>query len=165
MRSPRYLAPRGLNLLLLGASLAAAPLAAQTPAPSPTTAPAPAAAPAPRAALDYDSLAFGRQLTEWFYAGQTDSLFAHSDSAMQVNFGKDKWTQATMQWISHAGEETSVVEERWVRRNGLRQYWRVVQASGFPDGPVMLRWVLTPGKRIAGVGMNPASQAPAVDPN
>ena len=146
---------------LLGLTLAVS-LSAQSPAPSP--APSASPSPAPRA-LDYDSLAFGRQLTDWFYAGEVDSLVAHSDSGMRATFGRDQWVQATGQWLTRAGSETSLVEERWVKRNGFRQYWRVMNVSNFPDGAVMLRWALEPGKKIAGVGMNPASQAPAVDPN
>lgn len=159
---------RAVSSVLLGLAVATS-LAAQTPATPPRPAnPVATVTPTPppiRPALDYDSLAFGRQLTDWFYAGQVDSLFAHSDSAMQVNFPHDKWVEATGQWLTHAGAETSLLEERWAKRNGLRQYWRVMNVSNFPDGAVMLRWVLEPGKRIAGVGMNPASQAPPVDPN
>ena len=156
---------RTLCSALLGLSLAAS-LAAQTPTPvsPPTAAPVPAPA-TPPAALDYDSVAFARQLTQWFYAGQADSLFAHGDSMMQVNFPKAKWAEATMQWIGHIGEESRLIEERWVKRNGRRQYWRIISATEFTDQPVMLRFVLEPGRKIAGVGMNPASQAPPVDPN
>ena len=152
---------RRLSPVLLGLALAA-PLSAQTPAPAPAPSATPAAAPV---ALDYDSVAFAHQLTDWFYAGEVDSLFAHSDAGLQANFPRDKWVDATGQWLTRAGSETSLVEERWVRRNGLRQYWRVMNVSNFPDGAVMLRWALEPGKKIAGVGMNPASQAPPVDPN
>ncbi|HET7041254.1 MAG TPA: hypothetical protein VFI13_04520 [Gemmatimonadales bacterium] len=152
---------RQLSSALLGLLLATS-LAAQTPSPAPAT---PTPPPPTPVALDYDSLAFGRQLTDWFYAGQVDSLFAHSDAGMQANFPRDKWVEATGQWLTRAGMETSLVEERWVRRNGIRQYWRVMNVSNFPDGAVMLRWVLEPGKKIGGVGMNPASQAPTVDPN
>lgn len=155
-----------LRNALLGA-LVAAPLAAQTPAPAPApaaaAAPAPAPAPAPK--LDYDSLAFGRQLTNWFYAGEADSLFAHSPAEMQAQMTKEAWGQAMMQFVGRAGAEASLVEERWVKRNGKRQYWRVFNATEFTQEPVMLRWVLLPGKMIGGVGMNPASQAPPTDPN
>lgn len=159
---------RFVSSALLGFALAT-PLAAQTTgAPAHAVSPASAVTPTPppvRPALDYDSLAFARQLTNWFYAGEVDSLAAHADSGMQANFGRDKWVEATGQWLTRAGAETSLLEERWVKRNGSRQYWRVMNVSNFPDGAVMLRWVLEPGKRIAGVGMNPASQAPPVDPN
>ena len=152
---------RRLSPVLLGLALAA-PLSAQTPPPAPAAATAPAIAPV---TLDYDSVAFARQLTDWFYAGEVDSLFAHSDAGLQANFPRDKWVEATGMWLTRAGIETSLVEERWVKRSGIRQYWRVMNVSNFPDGAVMLRWALEPGKKIAGVGMNPASQAPPVDAN
>lgn len=146
----------------VAALLLAVPLAAQTPTPAtPATLPARPVA----KALDYDSLAFARQLTTWFYAGEVDSLYAHSDSGMQANFPKEQWAQATTQWLTRAGSELTLLEERWVKRNGHRQYWRVMNVSGYADGAVMLRFVLEPGKRVAGVGMNPANQAPPVDPN
>ncbi|HWA40168.1 MAG TPA: hypothetical protein VG712_01060 [Gemmatimonadales bacterium] len=151
------------RIALLGASVAA-PLAAQTPAPAAAT-PAAAPAPTPPPTLDYDSLAFGRQLTSWFYAGESDSLFAHSPAEMQAQMTKEAWGQAMMQFVGRAGSEASLVEERWVKRGGKRQYWRVFNATEFTQEPVMLRWVLLPGKMIGGVGMNPASQAPPVDPN
>ena len=156
------------RLALLGLAVAA-PVAAQTPAP----APAPAAAPAPAVdrtreippKLDYDSVAFARQLTNWFYAGETDSLFAHSPPEMQAQMTKEAWAQAMMQFTGRVGSEASLVEERWVKRNGKRQYWRILRGTDFTDEPVMLRWALLPGKMMAGVGMNPASQAPPIDPN
>ena len=155
---------KSLKLLALAGLLGAAPLAAQTPAAAPAT-PAAAPAPTPPAKLDYDSLAFGRQLTNWFYAGEADSLFAHAPAEMQAQMTKEAWGQAMMQFVGRAGSEASLVEERWVLRNGKRQYWRVFNATEFTQEPVMLRWVLLPGKMIGGVGMNPASQAPPVDPN
>ncbi len=161
MRSLKSLALLGLTSLSLSASLAA-----QTPAA--TTAPAAAPAPDPTRVippkLDYDSLAFARQLTNWFYASEADSLFAHSAPEMQGQMTKEGWSQAMAQFVGRVGFETSLVEERWVKRNGRRQYWRVLHASDFPDEPVMLRFALLPGKLMAGVGMNPASQAPPVDP-
>ncbi|HTK56291.1 MAG TPA: hypothetical protein VL295_05660 [Gemmatimonadales bacterium] len=156
------------RLALLGL-VVAAPVAAQNPAP----APAPAAAPTPAVdrtreippKLDYDSVAFARQLTMWFYAGEADSLFAHSAPEMQAQMTKEAWGQAMMQFTGRVGSEASLVEERWVKRNGKRQYWRVLNATDFTEQPVMLRFALIPGKLMVGVGMNPASQAPPVDPN
>ena len=156
------------SLALLGL-LWAVPAVAQSRTPTPAPAPAPAAAPAPRPApakLDYDSLAFGRQATDWFYAAEIDSLWAHTDSAMRVNMGsKDKWFEMQMQFASRAGSEASVVEERWIKRNNFRQYWRILRATEFTDEPLMLRWSLIPGKMINGLGMNPLSAAPPADPN
>lgn len=155
-----------LRIALLGASVAA-PLAAQTPAPAatPAAAAAPAPAPAPPQKLDYDSLAFARQLTLWFYSGESDSLFAHTTAEMQTQMTKEQWSQAIMQFSGRVGSEASLVEERWVKRNGHRQYWRVLNATDYTDQPVMLRFSLLPGKIINGVGMNPANQAPPIDPN
>ncbi len=155
------------SLALLGLILAA-PVAAQTPAATPAAPPASAAAPTrvPPAKLDYDSLAFARQANAWFVSGEIDSLWAHTDSGMKAAMKtKDEWMNMYMQLTSRAGTETSVVEERWVKRNNVRQYWRVFNASEFTDEPIMLRWALVPGKMIVGLGMNPASNAPPVDPN
>lgn len=164
MKSLSRLVLLGLTSLWLSASVAAAPLAAQTPAPAaPAAAPAPV--PTPPVKLDYDSLAFARQLTMWFYAGETDSLFAHSPPDMQAEMTKERWAQAVMQFTGRVGSEASLVEERWVKRNGRRQYWRILNATDFTEQPVMLRFVLLPGKMMGGVGMNPASQAPPIDPN
>ncbi|MBW8772204.1 MAG: hypothetical protein JF590_02745 [Gemmatimonadetes bacterium] len=159
MRSPKYLALLGLFL--------AAPSAAQTPA---ATAAATAPAPDPTRVippkLDYDSLAFGRQMTMWFYSAEVDSLWAHTHPMMQQQMGsKEKWSEMVAQFAERGGMETDLVEERWVKRNGKRQYWHIFHASEFTQEPLMLRWVLEPGKLVGGLGLNPVSQAPAVDPN
>jgi hypothetical protein len=169
MRSLKYLALLGLTSLSLGASFVAGPLSAQTPAASPAATPTAAPAPDPRTVippkLDYDSLAFARQMIDWFYAAQIDSLWAHTHPMMQQQMGsKEKYSEMFAQFLQHAGSETSLVEERWVKRNGKRQYWRTINASDFPDQPLMIRWVLEPGKLVGGMGLNPQSQAPAVDP-
>jgi len=161
---------RSLKSLALLGLFAAAPLAAQTSA----TAAAPAT-PAATAAdptkvippkLDYDSLAFAKQMTQWFYSAEVDSLWAHTHPMMQQQMGgKDKWSEMVAQFAERAGMETGVVEERWVKRNGRRQFWHIFNASEFTQEPLMLRWVLEPGKLVGGLGLNPVSQAPAVDPN
>jgi len=56
-----------------------------------------------------------------------------------------------------------VVEERFVKRNGQTQYWRTSKYS-LPSEPIMLRWVLNAKGEILGMGLNPASQAPPIDP-
>jgi hypothetical protein len=144
-------------------ALLAAPVAAQTPAPaSPPS--APASRPRP-AKLEYDSLAFGRQFTTWFYAAQLDSLWAHTDSAMQASLGtKEGWNQRLTEFLERVGSELSLVEERWMLRNGARQYVRVFNGSEFTQEPVVIRWVLAPGKKVIGAGMNPLSRVPPADP-
>ena len=144
----------------------AAQATAQTPAATPAPAAAPAPAPAPPPKLDYDSVAFGRQVNTWFLTGDVDSLWAHTDSALKVAMkSKDEWMNMYMQFTSRAGTEASLVEERWVKRNNVRQYWRIFRATEFTDDAVALRWALRPGKTIVGLGMNPLSQVPPVDPN
>ena len=155
------------RIALLGASVAA-PLAAQTPAATPAApaAAAPATPPAPPAKLDYDSLAFGRQMTMWFYASEVDSLWAHTAPEMQQNMGaKEKWNEMIMSFIERAGSESELVEERWMRRNGGQQYVRILRATEFTQEPVALRWALAPGKTVNGAGLNPLSRMPAADPN
>lgn len=143
-------------------ALLAAPVAAQTPAPA--AAPA-ATTPRPRPAkLDYDSLAFGRQFTIWFYAAQVDSLWAHTDSAMQASLGtKEGWNQRLSEFLERVGSEISLVEERWMLRNGARQYVRVFNGTEFTQEPVVIRWVLAPGQKVIGAGMNPLSRVPPAD--
>jgi hypothetical protein len=145
-------------------ALLAAPVAAQTPA-----APAAAAAPTtprPRPAkLDYDSVAFGRQVTLWFYTSQLDSLWAHTDTAFQRGLEtKDRYGLMLGDFIERIGSEESLVEERFHLRNGQRQYWRILRGTEFTQEPVAIRWALLPGKMIGGVGLNPLSRVPPVDP-
>lgn len=110
-----------------------------------------------------DSLALARQYTAWLYAGEADSLVAHSTPEALESFSTiDRWTSYTEMIGSRAGEEVSVIEESWKLRNGDCQYWRVATFSGM-DEPFLLRWVLTPDGRIAGVGLGPETQAPPVD--
>lgn len=152
---------RHLRYLATLATLAATPLVAQTTATSPS--PAPATVTPPK--LDYDSLAFGRQLNNWFYSSEVDSLWAHTSPGFQQQIGtKDQWMQMIATFTERAGMEIEPVEDRWVKRNGKRQYWHIFRASEFTAEPVMLRWVLEPGKMVGGLGMNPLSQAPPVDP-
>ena len=151
------------RLALLGA-FAAAPVAAQTPAP---------AAPAPAIdrtreippKLDNDSLEFARQVTLWFYSGQVDSLWAHTSPEWQSAMGsKDRWSAMFGDFIQRLGSETELVQERWIKRNGQRQYVRVLRAAEFSEEPVAIRWVILPGKRLGGAGMNPLSRMPPADP-
>lgn len=145
-------------------ALLAAPVAAQTPAPA--AAPAPAATPAPRPAkLDYDSVAFGRQVTLWFYTSQLDSLWAHTDTAFQRGLeSKERYGLMLGDFMERVGSEESLVEERFHLRNGQRQYWRILRGTEFTQEPVAIRWVLLPGKMLGGVGLNPLSRTPPVDP-
>ena len=61
-----------------------------------------------------------------------------------------------------AGVEKRVIEERFVWRNGRRQYWRVMEMSGLAE-PFVLRFVMDEEGRIAGIGLGPQSATPPVD--
>jgi hypothetical protein len=146
-------------LAILGA--VAAPAGAQAPAVSkdaPTALAKPAQLPA-------DSMDLGRRYTRWLYAGQVDSLVARHTADARADTARlaASLRSALADLTARAGTETQVVEERFVTRNGRRQYWRTARFSSFAE-PVMVRWIILPSGEIMGLGMNPASQAPPVDP-
>jgi hypothetical protein len=128
------------------------------------TAPAaPTARPKP-AQLAADSLELAHKLTTWLYTSQVDSLVAHMDSASRA----DPHTSAMIeQWVAqlamNAGSEQQLLEERWVTRNGLRQYWRKAKFSNLEE-PFLVRWVIVAPRTIGGLGLGFANQAPPIDP-
>ena len=125
------------------------------------------AAPAPRpkpAQLLPDSLERARKFTAWLYTNQTDSLFAYMDTASQRELKTPKALEESVaQLATRAGSEDQLLEERWVTRNGRRQYWRKARFSGIAE-PFLVRWVLDAPGTIGGLGMGLASQAPPIDP-
>ena len=154
------------SVVLTAALLAAPPtLFAQTTASSSatataTTAPTPAPVVHPRVGNEID---LGRKYTEWLYTGRFDSLFTH----MSEDARKDMESASAMasqfdQFTAQVGDETKVLEEKVVMRKGNPQYWRTAEFSMSPE-PVMIRWVIVNGE-IWGIGINPASQAPPIDP-
>lgn len=115
-------------------------------------------------AAPMDSLELGRKATDWFYLGQTDSLWSHvadtTDWESQADFATR--TKGMLQdLVERAGFEDSLISEEFVKRHGQTQYWRTARFQSI-DEPVMLRWVIV-GGRIGGIGMNLASDAPARD--
>ena len=113
--------------------------------------------------LPADSMELGRKYTMWFYTGMADSLLAHMDSANRADMTVERIQQAMLNVATRAGNEVSVVEEKFITRNGARQYWRAAKMDILEE-PFLLRWVITPKGQIAGVGMGPLSQAPPIDP-
>jgi len=112
-----------------------------------------------------DSLALARQYTMWFYAGMADSLLAHYDPADSAGRGNpEQILQALDQLTARAGNEVSVIEEKFIKRNGHTQYWRTAKFDNMEE-PILLRWVIMPGGYIGGLGLGPLSQAPPIDPN
>jgi hypothetical protein len=145
---------RTIGTLTLGIALAAASAGAQD-----TTAPRPRPAQLPA-----DSMQIARKYTQWFYTGQLDSVWArHSAGARQQLGTQDELVSRLATLTERAGKELSVIEERFVTRNGARQYWRTATFSNAPE-PVLFRWVLAPNGEITGMGLGLRSQAPPVDP-
>ena len=133
------------------------------PARASTQTAAPAARPKP-AQLAADSLELARKFTTWLYTSQTDSLVAYMDSASKADPHTPRMVeQSVAQLAMNAGSEQQLIEERWVTRNGLRQYWRKAKFSNL-DEPFLVRWVIVAPRTIGGLGLGLASQAPPVDP-
>jgi hypothetical protein len=109
-----------------------------------------------------DSLALARQYTQWLYAGEADSLLAHSTDETRVDMVDGGFTRLSKMIADHAGFELEVSEETWKLRNGDCQYWRTAQFSATEE-PILIRWVLDPQGRIAGIGAGPWTQAPPVE--
>jgi hypothetical protein len=105
----------------------------------------------------------GRKYSMWFYTNQPDSLLAHMDSALRAQMTVAEIEQAMNNVAVRAGNEVAVVEEKFITRNGARQYWRTAKMDILEE-PFLLRWVINPKGEIAGVGLGPLSQAPPIDP-
>lgn len=153
--------------LALMAILAALPptLPAQTEGAAATTQ-ATAATPAPAKVVHPkvgNEIELGRQFTMWLYFGQFDSLYARLDADSRTELGSAaKMAEEFDSFVAQVGEETSLIEEKVVMRNGNPQYWRTANFS-LASEPIMIRWVIVNGE-IRGIGANPASQAPPIDP-
>lgn len=118
---------------------------------------------AARAQAPVDSLALARQYTTWLYAGEADSLVAHStDETRNEEGARDRFLQLSKLIADRAGFELEVSEETWKLRNGDCQYWRTAQFSATEE-PLLIRWVLNPEGRIDGFGAGPYAQAPPVE--
>ena len=146
------------STLILALAMAAAPAAAQT---TP-------AAPGPSAPAvnwtDAQWVLYGRQVTEWFFAGQTDSILAHSSpDVLDRMGGAQGLLDARDQLMSRAGSETEVISDKMTKRKGNPQYWRESKYEMAPE-PIVLRFVFNAQAQVIGIGMGPLSQTPAPDP-
>ena len=113
---------------------------------------------------DADYLALGRKYFDWFIAAEADSLLAHmSPEAREASGGVDGVNRAVTDFITRAGLETELVEERMTRRRGTPQYWREARYTTFVEEPLVFRWVFNDQGEILGIGMGPKSRAPAPD--
>lgn len=122
----------------------------------------PAAASA-QAALPADSLERVRAAARFVYAGEVDSLIARMTPEALAQFGGREGLMQGLTTIgTRAGEELSIVEERWNLRNGARQYWRTSKVSILPED-FLLRINIDANGMIVGMGMGPARSAPPVE--
>jgi hypothetical protein len=133
------------RICIVAALAAAAPLAAQAPP------------------LSADSVEQGRALTRWFTQGKVDSLWSVVIPAQGgMLSSKENLAAGMAQFSERAGRVVAVLEERFIWRNGQRQFRSDLQVEGLPE-PLVLRWVLRPDRRVGGMGINPASAAPPAD--
>ena len=116
------------------------------------------------AQLPKDSMALARKYTGWLYTTQIDSIVAHLDSAERGKpEQKAQYESRAADLAARAGTEKMVMEEKFITRNGARQYWRTAMFSNYNE-PLLLRWVIGSRGEILGIWMGPLSQAPAIDP-
>lgn len=140
-------------------------LTAQQPAPATAPAAAPAAARPKPGKLPADSMELGRKWAKWLLTAQKDSLWAALDSTSKVQVGSpDRFEEMSAQFAERAGEEQELLVEKFVTRNGMRQYYREGKYSAFTAEPVVLRLVMTKDGKLAGFGFNPKSKVPPLDP-
>ena len=113
--------------------------------------------------LHKDSLEIARRAATFFYAGEVDSLITMMTPAVLNEIGGREGLLGGLSQVSlRAGDEASVVEERWNLRNGQRQYWRTSKMTQFPDD-FLLRFNLDAQGLISGIGMGPAAAAPPIE--
>lgn len=149
-----------IRTVVLSAALLAAPaaLVAQSGA---TNAPAPTPQVHPKVGNETE---LGRQYTHWLYTAQFDSLFAHMREETRAALGgPDEMAAKFDGFTAQMGEETKLLGEMVVMRQGKPQYWRTAEFSMAPES-IQIRWVIVDGE-IWGIGINPASQAPPIDPD
>lgn len=119
---------------------------------------------AANAPTDAQLIAKGRQLTDWWYAGQADSIYAWMTPDAREKMPKDEFLQQRDMILGRIGSEVIVVEDKMTLRKGNRQYWRESKVETM-DEPVVTRWVFDKDGNVIGLGINPKSRAPEPDPS
>jgi hypothetical protein len=113
--------------------------------------------------LPADSLEIGRRYARWFLMNQNDSISASVPAETWTAMGGTETLLRSQAMVAErAGREAALVEERFVWRNGKRQYWRTMQMTAMEEH-FLLRVVIEHDGRFGGYGLGPANSAPPVD--
>ena len=119
----------------------------------------PAMPPAPTT----DLVVAGRKLASWILSNQLDSVAANLAPSSNADTVRKELSRQVEEIAIHGGNELKVNEEKVVRRNGRYQYWRMSEFENAPS-TVLLRIVLTPDGKHAGIGIGLLNNAPPTDP-
>jgi hypothetical protein len=142
-----------VTALLLAAGTTASSVA-QT-APPTATAPITADSARPVAADSATALAFGQQASEWLWAAEVDSLWAHLDDASRTSLGSPtNISDQVLGFVGQFGAETAVVRESLERQGENYRYTRVVSLEAAEE-PWTLVWTLSPDLRIMNLDLQP----------
>lgn len=110
-----------------------------------------------------DLVVAGRKLGNWILSNQLDSIVLNLAPNSNADTVRMELTRLVGEIAIHGGNELKVNEEKVVRRNGRYQYWRISEFENAPS-TVLLRIVLTPEGKYAGIGIGLLNNAPPTDP-
>ena len=110
-----------------------------------------------------DLVVAGRKLGNWILSNQLDSVVLNLAPNSNADTVRMELTRLVGEIAIHGGNELKVNEEKVVRRNGRYQYWRISEFETAPS-TVLLRIVLTPDGKYAGIGIGLLNNAPPTDP-
>lgn len=110
-----------------------------------------------------DLVVAGRKLGNWILSNQLDSVVLNLAPNSNADTVRMELTRLVGEIAIHGGNELKVNEEKVVRRNGRYQYWRISEFENAPS-TVLLRIVLTPEGKYAGIGIGLLNNAPPTDP-
>jgi hypothetical protein len=110
--------------------------------------------------LPVDSLSVARRWSGWFLTGHADSLAVRATPEFLAEMGGVEGLRDAQGMVAQrAGLAMRVIEERFVWRNGRRQYWRTMEMTNFPE-PFVMRFVMLEDGRLSGLGLGPLSAVP-----
>ncbi len=103
----------------------------------------------------------GRQVVDWIFASQADSLWSRMDDAMKNRVGDmDGIFERLDQLAIQLGMETEVTEERVEHGEGAHSYYR---KATFEAGPGPMQWtiVMNDDGTLNNINLEPAAPPPA----